>query len=160
MTIQHVIEVQTEVSLPENIELKYLRVAALAVLKQQRVEEPVELTIVLTDDASIQVLNRRFRGEDYPTDVLSFSNETRGPFASGSEEHPRYLGDVVISLPRAKAQAEEAHCALMAELQLLIVHGTLHLLGYDHATPEEKTRMWTVQGALLDLLNINAPLPE
>jgi probable rRNA maturation factor len=160
VTIQHVIEVQQEVSLPETVDLKFLRVAALATLKQQQIEEKVELTLVLTDDDSLQALNRRFRGVDRPTDVLSFANETRGPFAGGATGRPQYLGDIVISLPTAMQQSEEAGCTLTEELQLLIVHGTLHLLGYDHESPMDKTEMWAVQARLLELLDIEAPLPE
>lgn len=159
MTLQHVIEIQNEVPF-EDIDLKYLRVAALAVLKQQGVEDPLELTIVISDDNALRDLNRRFRGEDHPTDVLSFPNEARGPFSSGGQGRPRYLGDIVISLPRAEAQADAAGCSLRDELELLIVHGTLHLLGYDHVTPAEKARMWAVQETLLNLLDIDAPLPE
>ena len=160
MTIQHVIEVQHEVPLPETVDLKFLRVAALATLKQQRVETPVELTVVITDDDSLQALNRRFRDVDRPTDVLSFANEARGPFAGGVTGRPQYLGDVVISLPTAERQADDAGCLLTEELQLLIVHGTLHLLGYDHETPRGKVQMWAVQERLLELLDVDAPLPE
>lgn len=160
MTIQHVIEVQHEVPLPDTIDLKFLRVAALATLKHQQIEAPVELTIVITDDDSLQALNRRFRGVNQPTDVLAFINETRGPFAGGMTGQPRYLGDVVISLPTAERQSQDAGCSLSEELQLLIVHGTLHLLGYDHGTSVEKARMWEVQSQLLDLLDIQASLPE
>ncbi len=160
MTIEHVIEVQQEVALPEAVDLMFLRVAALATLRQQQVESPVELTVVLTDDASLRALNRRFRDVDRTTDVLSFANEARGPFAGGISGQPQYLGDIVISLPTARRQAEEAGCSLTEELELLIVHGTLHLLGYDHERPGDKTQMWAVQARLLELLDIDAPLPE
>ncbi len=161
MTIQHIIEMHNEVPLPDTIELKFfLRVAALATLKHQQIEAPVELTVVITDDDSLQALNRRFRGIDRPTDVLAFVNETRGPFAGGMTGQPQYLGDVVISLPTAERQSQEAGCSLQEELQLLVVHGTLHLLNYDHGTPAEKARMWEVQSQLLDLLGIQASPPE
>jgi probable rRNA maturation factor len=160
VTIQHIVEVQSELSLPEEMDLKFLRVAALATLKQQQVETPVELAVVITDDASLRDLNRRFRGEDRTTDVLSFADDTRGPFTGGEPGQPRYLGDIVLSLPQAERQAEAVGCSLTEELQLLIVHGTLHLLGYDHATPAQKDRMWEVQATLLDLLNVTAPPPE
>ncbi|MGC9400254.1 MAG: rRNA maturation RNase YbeY [Anaerolineae bacterium] len=160
MTIEHVVEIQSEVSLPEDLDLTYLRVAALATLRQQRVENPVELTVVVSDDEALRALNRRFRGVDHTTDVLAFTNETRGPFGAGVSGQPRYLGDVVISLPQAERQAAEAGASLREELQLLIVHGTLHLLGYDHATATEKTRMWKVQARLMELLGIRLPLPD
>ncbi|OQA19123.1 MAG: Endoribonuclease YbeY [Chloroflexi bacterium ADurb.Bin360] len=160
MSISHSIQIQEEVPLP-GVELVLLRVAALATLKHQEVAIPCELTIVISDDASLRALNARFRGIDQPTDVLSFSDDTRGPFsaASGAANSPRYLGDVVISLPTAQQQSQEAQCTLTQEVQLLIVHGVLHLLGYDHGEPAEKARMWKAQAEILTLLGIEAPLP-
>ncbi len=145
--------------LDEEAQLR-LRVAALAVLRYEGVAEPLELTIVLTDDDSIRELNRRFRGIDRPTDVLAFTNETRGPFAAGGGEAPRYLGDIVIALPTAQRQAEAADASLLDEISLLIGHGTLHLLGYDHAEPAEKAAMWARQEAIARLLGLELPLPE
>ncbi|MEA3309232.1 MAG: rRNA maturation RNase YbeY [Chloroflexota bacterium] len=159
MTIQHVVDVRTEIEWETEIDLTLLRVTALAVLKQQGVELPNEVTIVLTGDDTLQALNQRFRGVDRPTDVLSFADDSRGPFDGGSVEHPRYLGDIIISLPQAAKQATAATCGLLAELQLLIVHGMLHLLGYDHATPAAKARMWKVQATLLELLGTEVTLP-
>ena len=159
MSILHQIEIQMEVPL-EDVDLTLLKVASLAVLKQQGVEEPSEITIVITDDEALRDLNHRFRGLNQPTDVLSFPDDTKGPFAAGAEGFPRYLGDIVISLPRATAQAEAVGCSVIEELQLLIVHGTLHLLGYDHADPKGKSQMWDAQAAILKLLSIDIPLPE
>lgn len=161
MTITHSIEIREEVPL-EGAEVLLLRVAALATLKQQRVELSSELTIVLSDDASLQALNARFRGVDMPTDVLSFADDTRGPFAGarGAGDFPRYLGDIVISLPMAQRQAKDTGCTLTEELQLLIVHGVLHLLGYDHADVSAKAAMWQAQAQILDLLGVRIPLPE
>lgn len=159
MTIQHVVDVRIEIEWETEIDLTLLRVTALAVLKQQGIERPSEIAIVLAGDETLQALNRRFRGIDRPTDVLSFADDSRGPFDGGTVEHPRYLGDIIISLPQAARQAAAGSCTLLAELQLLIVHGTLHLLGYDHAAPVEKARMWEAQAALLELLGVTAPLP-
>ncbi len=114
---------------------------------------------MLTGDEALQALNYRFRGIDRPTDVLSFADDSRGPFDGGTTEHPRYLGDIIISLPQAARQAAAGSCTLLAELQLLIVHGMLHLLGYDHTAPAEKARMWEAQAALLELLSVTVPLP-
>jgi len=108
-----------------------------------------EVALVLTDDASIQELNRDFLGEDAPTDVLSFSaQEEAGPFVTAPEAGA-YLGDVIISYPRAVQQAGEQGHAVEQELDLLVVHGILHLLGYDHATEEEKSLMWSRQDTIL-----------
>lgn len=111
-----------------------------------------EVTLVITDDRSIQDLNREFSGSDRPTDVLAFSaQEEAGDFVV-SPEMGSYLGDVIISYPRAEAQAREQSHSVRDELHMLVVHGVLHLLGYDHASEEEKSLMWTRQGAILRAL--------
>jgi probable rRNA maturation factor len=91
-------------------------------------------TIVFVADRAIRELNRRFRGKNYPTDVLSFPNEA-APFEVTNQSH---LGDVVISVPRAMAQAKEAGLSFTAEVKQLILHGLLHLCGYDHETDRGK----------------------
>jgi rRNA maturation RNase YbeY len=84
----------------------------------------VELSLALVTDPEIQILNRQYRGKDKPTDVLSF------PLADGLQ--PFLLGDVVISVETAARQAQRRGHSLREELQILLVHGILHLLGYDH----------------------------
>lgn len=113
---------------------------------------PGELTLVVTDDEGIRALNRDFLGIDAPTDVLSFSaQEDSGPFVAAPEAGG-YLGDVILSYPRAIEQAREQGHSTEQELNLLVVHGVLHLLGYDHAGEEEKAVMWAQQEAILELL--------
>ncbi|MGD2144570.1 MAG: rRNA maturation RNase YbeY [Anaerolineae bacterium] len=136
-----------------------LRQAAMATLKHQRVEEACELVVVLTGDEVLQELNRRHRRVDAPTDVLAFPNETKGPFVD-APGLPRYLGDVIISFPRTMAQAAEAGNELSAELQLLVVHGVLHLLGYDDQWEPARARMWRAQQAVLDELGIEVHIPD
>jgi len=135
-----------------------LRQAAMATLLHQNTPS-VEVAIVISDDESLQELNRRFRGVDAPTDVLAFPDDTRGPFV-GAPGLPRYLGDIVISYPRAVEQAAEAGHSVEAELQLLVVHGVLHLLGYDDQSEPERARMWTAQAAVLKALGVEIDLPE
>ena len=107
------------------------------------------ITLVITGDKSIQDLNRDFMGKDTPTDVLAFAaQEEAGPFVAAPEAQ-EYLGDVIVSYPRAQEQAEQFGHPLEQELDLLIVHGILHLLGYDHATPDEKALMWSRQETIL-----------
>jgi len=108
-----------------------------------------DLSVVLTDDAQLHQLNRDYLGVDAPTDVLSFPSSETDP-----ETGVSYLGDVLISVPRAEAQAQSASHPLEAELQLLVVHGVLHLLGHDHAKPEDKARMWSAQAQVLDKLGL------
>jgi probable rRNA maturation factor len=109
-----------------------------------------DLTIVLTDDAQLRELNRDYLGIDRPTDVLSFPASETDP-----ETARRYLGDILISVQRADEQARATGHALEAEVQLLAVHGTLHLLGYDHAEADEKARMWKAQAEVLERLGLS-----
>jgi probable rRNA maturation factor len=136
-----------------------LRRAAEATLQQQRVAKACELTILVTGDETLRDLNRRHRGIEAPTDVLAFPSGVRGPFVD-PPGLPRYLGDVIVSFPRAKAQAAEAGNELLAELQLLVVHGILHLLGYDDQTEPERAQMWRAQQAVLDDLGVEVYLPD
>jgi len=103
-----------------------------------------DLTVVISSDAQLLELNRQYLGIEAPTDVLSFQADELDP-----ETGRRYLGDVIISYPRAQAQAEVGGHAVLDELQLLVVHGVLHLLGHDHGAPEEKEKMWAVQAEAL-----------
>jgi probable rRNA maturation factor len=123
------------------------------------------LSIVLAGDDQLQELNRQYLGNDAPTDVLSFpsSDATDGgtdPGGIDPDTGDRYLGDILISVPRAQAQAG-GH-PLEEELQLLVVHGVLHLLGYDHASPAEKECMWAVQAETMRRLgcSITGPASE
>ena len=111
------------------------------------------ITLVITDDKNIQALNRDFLGQDAPTDVLAFAaQEEAGPFVAAPEA-AEYLGDVIISYPRALEQAEQLGHPAGEEVDLLVVHGILHLLGYDHATPDDKAIMWARQEAILQQLH-------
>lgn len=139
------------------VDAEILRRAALATLLYGG-SPPAEVAVVVTDDDSLQELNRRYRGIDAPTDVLAFPTESRGPFVGIGE--PAYLGDVVISYPRALEQAAEAGHSVEAELQLLAVHGILHLLGYDDEEREARARMWAAQSAILEDLQVKVNLPE
>lgn len=135
-----------------DLETKAIKRVVQAVLDQESASAAASLTIVITGDDKIRALNRQFRCVDAPTDVLAFGqDEPPGSFVDGSDEPP-YLGDVVISWPRAQEQALEHGHSAIAELNLLLVHGVLHLLGYDHATPEQEAQMWTRQSQILKSL--------
>jgi probable rRNA maturation factor len=108
-----------------------------------------ELTIVLTNDTRLQELNRDFLGIDAPTDVLSFPASELDP-----ETGARYIGDILISIARAESQAAAAGHPLESEVQLLVVHGVIHLLGHDHAEATEKARMWKAQAEVLERLGL------
>ncbi|MCX8062924.1 MAG: rRNA maturation RNase YbeY [Anaerolineales bacterium] len=123
--------------------------AAQATLSAIPTHPKGDLTIVLTNDAQIHSLNRQYRGIDSPTDVLSFMIEEINP-----QSGRKYLGDVVISLDRAREQAAAAGHLLTTELALLGVHGVLHLCGYDHEQSADKAQMWAMQDTILALLKI------
>ena len=108
-----------------------------------------DVTILLSDDAQVRELNRQYLAIDAPTDVLSFPAGEADP-----DTGVTYLGDVIISVPQAGAQARAAGHALEAEVQLLVVHGVLHLLGHDHAQTEAKGRMWAAQTEVLNQLGL------
>ena len=122
---------------------------ARAALEHENESSQAELSIVLTDNKHLQELNLNYLGIDAPTDVLSFPASETDP-----ESGARYIGDILISIPRAQNQANAAGHPLESEVQLLVVHGTLHLLGYDHAKPDEKVRMWKTQAEILDSLGL------
>ena len=128
---------------PDLIEL-----AAGAALRHQKAKG--DLSIVLTSDEELQEFNRDYLGIDAATDVLSFPSSETDPETGAS-----YLGDILVSIPRAEQQASEAGHPLEAEVQLLVVHGVLHLLGHDHAKAAEKSRMWAAQAAILASLGLD-----
>ena len=132
-----------------NISADLLEGTALTALKHQSAPADADLTIVLSDDAQLHELNHQWMGVDAPTDVLSFPSDETDP-----ESGNRYLGDILISVQRAAEQAKAAGHAVEAEVQLLVVHGVLHLMGHDHAETGEKARMWQAQGEILSALGL------
>lgn len=109
------------------------------------------VSVSLVDDSTIRDLNRRFRRVDSPTDVLSFSQlEGAGPdWRAAPPEFPVALGDIVVSIPRMRAQATEYGHGEARELGYLLVHGLLHLLGYDHQSPDQAQAMRAAEEDLL-----------
>lgn len=140
------IDVQNDMAFPVNADR--LQQAALAALEHEGAQDGSALTIVVTGNDDVAALNRQYRGVDAPTDVLSF------PYDPMPGEAP-YLGDLVIAYPYTAAQAEREGLALPDNLLLLVVHGTLHLIGYDHDSPEHRAEMWLVQEAALLALGIS-----
>ena len=126
--------------------------AITAALAYEQFEGEAEVSVTFVDNEAIRELNRDYRGKDMPTDVLSFPlYEDEEDFDDGfvyppdmdgddeeDEEAPTAIGDIVISVERAKAQAEEYGHSFERELAFLAVHSTLHLLGYDHERSEEE----------------------
>ncbi len=138
------------------IDLSLIEGAAITTLRHQFAREDLEMTIVITYDEQLHSLNHQFLNIDAPTDVLSFPADFTDP---DNEAH--YMGDIIISFPRAEKQAAIGGHDVMAELQLLIVHGVLHLLGHDHAISSEKAAMWVAQREILHQLGLESlKIPE
>jgi probable rRNA maturation factor len=116
------------------------------------IEEHSEVSVTFVSNQRIQEINREYRDKDMPTDVISFAMEElgEGEVELTGIEIPRVLGDIIISIPRTKEQAEEYGHSFERELGFLAVHGFLHLLGYDHMTEDEEKEMFTLQREILD----------
>lgn len=106
-----------------------------------------ELSVLLVDDHAIRRLNRVYLNHDRPTDVLSFP-QPKDP----ASPYPYPLGDVVISVETAARQAKDQGHSLARELALLLIHGILHLFGYDDTTPAARRRMWAKQSRLIEIV--------
>lgn len=119
--------------------------------EKEGVKNDSEVSVTIVTNEKIQEINRDYRGKDAPTDVISFALEEMG---EGEVEIigdvPTVLGDIIISLQRAKEQAEEYGHTLSRELGFLSVHGFLHLLGYDHMTEEDEKIMFSRQREILE----------
>jgi probable rRNA maturation factor len=122
------------------------------VLEQQQAAPGSSLTIVITDNDRVAALNKQYRDVDLPTDVLSFPADE--PPVEEDDEPP-YLGDLIVAYPYAAAQAEREGHDLMQSLMLLVAHGTLHLLGYDHGTAANRAEMWAAQDSALSALGVD-----
>lgn len=144
-------------------ELKDLiKKAAAATLQYMEFRKDVEISVMLTDNEGIQALNALHRNIDRPTDVLSFpmfdydeDGNIMEDYAEFNEMGDLCLGDIVISLERAKEQAEEYGHSFVREVTFLTVHSMLHLLGYDHMTPEDEEEMFGYQNDILEEMGIS-----
>jgi len=127
------------------------RIAKLSrfVLERLRVHPQAELCIKLTDEAGIAQYNEKWMGHEGPTDVLSFPMDELRPARDGEVEQEGILGDMLLCPQYATAQAPSFNRSPEDEMRLLTIHGILHLLGYDHAEPEEEREMFALQARLL-----------
>lgn len=119
------------------------------------IADSTEMSVTFMDNDGIQVINREYRQKDSPTDVISFALEELGEgempvIFEGVDALPRNLGDIMISIEKAKEQAVEYDHAYDRELGFLAVHGFLHLNGYDHMTEEDEKEMFDLQRKILD----------
>ena len=150
------IDVQVFPAYTGRVTKTWLRMVAGEALKSEDPYGSSAISLVIADDETLRQLNLEFRGLDETTDVLAFPLEDEfhvdGGTAEGFPDFPDEsapMGEIVISYPQAKRQAQEAKKPLRSELALLVVHGVLHLLGYDHAEPEEERLMWAKQDGVL-----------
>ena len=126
-----------------------LALLARHVLAAMRVHQQAELSVVLVDEPAMEQLNRQWMEEEGPTDVLSFPMDELRPGGEDEDPQPGLLGDVVLCPQVATRQARTAGHTGEEELLLLTTHGILHLLGFDHAEPEEEKEMFALQRKLL-----------
>ena len=128
------------------------------VLELEGIKHDLDIYITLTNDEEIHKINKEYRDVDRPTDVLSFPMFERDEISKLREEKvddvEEILGDIIISIPKVKEQAEEYGHSYERELAYLTTHGMLHLLGYDHMIDEEKTIMREHEEKVLEKLNI------
>jgi probable rRNA maturation factor len=133
------IDVRVESGYSGRVDREALRRVARKALRAENAS-PANLTLVIVGDKKIRELNRQFHRVNAPTDVLSFASD---------QDH--YLGDVIISYETARENARRAGWRLRDELQLLVVHGVLHLLGYDDTRPRARVKMWQKQREILGM---------
>jgi probable rRNA maturation factor len=145
------INIQIDDEYIDKLQDEPLRLAALTVLAHQQKPAELEINIVITSDYAMQKINKEYRGFDEPTDVLSFESGIVDP-----ETEISILGDILISYSQAYKQAVEQKHDLTEELQLLTVHGCLHLFGIDHQNKAQKDKMWEAQDEILSAIDVKA----
>lgn len=140
-----------------SLDSEILKRAARAVLARHLVDEAGELSIVISKAKTIRAMNLRYANVNAPTDVLSFPAE---PAPHTADDCARYLGDIVIAFDYAMDQADKTGAALGDALCLLVIHGTLHLLGYDHDTQLAREKMWREQTLVLRAMHVDPSVVE
>ena len=151
MMKRHYIPITVEVPGVKLGQRAFIRKVIRTALAAEGMNLPCEVDVSITDDAGIHEINREMRNVDRPTDVLSFPMLTfeEGEEAEVNENDEIILGDIIISLERAREQAEEYGHSLKREVAFLTAHSMLHLLGYDHMEPEEEAEMFRRQKEIL-----------
>ena len=132
----------------ERVPEAWLRHIVEQVLQTEGVEATCELSLLITGDTTVHELNQRYRQVGRTTDVLAFAFQEDEDFPSGPEGMV-HLGEVIISLPQAEQQAKEQEHPLEKELVILVIHGVLHLLGYDHENQAEEAEMGAREAEIL-----------
>ncbi len=146
---------QKAVKIPTGIRM-LVRRCCNAVLKLENFEGPAEISVTFTDNAGIRELNRQYRDKDIDTDVLSFPMGENGVWDIDMETGAKILGDIVISMEKARDQAERFGHSFQREVGYLTAHSMLHLLGYDHVDNLEKVRMREKEELIMEQLGLPA----
>jgi probable rRNA maturation factor len=154
----YAIDIQDETG-ADALPLTRLEQAIAEVLAHHHVAAGTGLALVITDDAQVQQMNAQYRGVDAATDILSFPADPLPDEIAAEVEEPPYLGDLIVAYPYTQRHAAEAGHDLDDELVLLAIHGTLHLLGYDHDNPDNQQKMWNAQQRALDVANVAIDVP-
>ncbi len=145
-SVHHVVEIDVRPEYLARSNPLLLREAVAVTLASRRLRTPRAVSLTVTDTRTVQRLNKRYLGEDKPTDVLSFNIDIAGLRRPDGVVD---LGALIIALPVAARGARARGVELVDELALLVAHGTLHLLGFDHETPAEDARMRELERAAL-----------
>lgn len=145
---QPLVGVEIDPEFQNHFDEGWIRALAELVLEREGPEQPAELGILITDDEKVHELNHLYRGIDCTTDVLSFAL-TEGDDFIAPPDGLLHLGEVIVSYPQAERQAQEMRKDTKQEVALLLVHGILHLLGYDHAEEDEEKLMKAKEAAIL-----------
>ncbi len=150
------INILVDEGLEEWLEVGWLETVAEKVLVAQGVDPRTELGLVIASQERIRQLNLSYLGKDEPTDVLAFSllsepGSDPAPFVA-PPDGIQHLGEVIVSYPQAVIQAEEHHHSVKREIAILIIHGGLHLLGYDYDKPEAERQMRAREAEILSYI--------
>ena len=146
---------QKTVKIPTGIRM-LVRRCCNAVLQLEKFEGPAEISVTFTDNKGIRELNKQYRNKDIETGVLSFPMGENGVYDTDMETGAKILGDVVISMEKARDQAELFGHSLQREVGYLTAHSVLHLLGYDHMENLEKVRMREKEELIMEQLGLPA----
>src|SRR5579859_6689205 len=150
------IEIQDEYGVT-NFPVQRVMAAIRYVLSRHEAASGSELTVVVTSNEQVRQMNAQYRGVDAVTDILSFPAD---PQPAEIEGEAPYLGDLIIAYPYTAHQAQEAGHSLDDELVLLVIHGTLHLLGFDHDNEANQDEMWAEQAAALAAAKVAIEVPR
>ena len=157
MSVTVLLQVQANLPPPDSLPRDQLEAAVQTVLAMHKVAENAMVSVIIGTDEQLREMNLRYRQIDAVTDILSFPAQ---PLPQDVDEDTGYLGDIIIALPYVANRALGEKHDLLDELLLLLVHGTLHLLGYDHDSEANQVEMWRVQAEALQKLNVHIDVPD